>query len=285
MNHNNQVTIIVNSCDKYECAWVPFFQLFKINWPECEKFDIILNTEEKSFNCDFLKINTIPGGKDLTWSKRLKNILNNVKTEYILFFLEDFFLQDKVDNEMFDEAVNLIMSDKTIGYIGLKYEPNRVFKDKIELPETRFFSRDLLPESKLRIVAMSGLWRKDWLIQLLDDSEDAWQFERNASVRSKLYTYQVLEINNRNNIASPVFCYEDKIKFGYGITHGQWLPKNKELFDKYDIEVDYDTIGINYDLYEQANAKETGISISNKDKNLIELLYNLKKGIKRRKRG
>ena len=50
---NNDVTIIVNSCDKYECAWEPFFKLFKINWPECESFNIILNTEEKKYECYF----------------------------------------------------------------------------------------------------------------------------------------------------------------------------------------------------------------------------------------
>lgn len=88
---NNDVTIIVNSCDKYECAWEPFFKLFKINWPECESFNIILNTEEKKYECDFLKINTVPGGKEITWSKRLKNVLVNINTEYILFFFRGFF--------------------------------------------------------------------------------------------------------------------------------------------------------------------------------------------------
>lgn len=186
---------------------------------------------------------------------------------------------------MFNEAVNLIVSDKTIGYVGLKYEPNRIFKDNKVIPTGRFFSRDLLPESKLRIVAMAGLWRKDWLIQLLDDNEDAWQFERNASIRSKLYPYQVLEINNRENIASPVFCYEDKIKFGYGITQGQWLPKNKDLFEKFGVKADFDTIGINYDLYNQANALCIEKNKNNTHKNITENLYNIKKRIKRLLRG
>ena len=41
------------------------------------------------------------------------------------------------------------------------------------------------------------------------------------------------------------------IKYGYGITHGQWLPKNKELFEKFGIEVNFDNLGINYQLYER----------------------------------
>ena len=33
MNNKNDVTILVNSCDKYEDAWEPFFKLFSIQWP------------------------------------------------------------------------------------------------------------------------------------------------------------------------------------------------------------------------------------------------------------
>ena len=42
------LTIIVNTCDKYEDAWNPFFRLMEINWPESENYKIILNTENKS---------------------------------------------------------------------------------------------------------------------------------------------------------------------------------------------------------------------------------------------
>ena len=51
----NDVTILVNSCDKYEDAWEPFFKLFSIQWPECP-YKIILNTESKNFSCDYLSV-------------------------------------------------------------------------------------------------------------------------------------------------------------------------------------------------------------------------------------
>ena len=68
-----------------------FFKLLKIQWPECPH-DIVLSTETKTYDCDFLKIKTINSNRDLSWSSRLKNTLNQIETEYILFFLEDFFL-------------------------------------------------------------------------------------------------------------------------------------------------------------------------------------------------
>lgn len=45
----NNLTIIVNSCDKYEDAWNPFFKLMEIHWPKSDKYQIILNTENKDY--------------------------------------------------------------------------------------------------------------------------------------------------------------------------------------------------------------------------------------------
>lgn len=272
----NNLTIIVNTCDKYEDAWNPFFRLMEINWPESENFNIILNTENKDYKCNFRNVKTVCSG-NVSWSKRLKNVLKTVDTDYILFFLEDFFLRSPVNQEMFEEAYNLISNNNDIGYIGLKYTPERVFKDKKFVPTERFFSRDLLA-TPCRITAMSVLWRKSWLLELLDEKENPWEFENNASVRSRQYHYKVLEINNINGVCPPVFDFEDKIKYGYGITHGQWLPKNKELFERYGIEVNFDNLGINYQLYEEANNPPKKQK-KQKPKNFVEFLYEIKKSI------
>lgn len=275
-------TILVNTCDKYEDAWEPFFKLFKINWPQSENYKIVLNTENKDYKCDFLDVTTLRTGNDIAWSKRLKTALESIETEYVLFFLEDFFLRSPVNQEMFEEALDLIKSDEEIGYIGLKYSPERVFKRKNFTPKDRFFSRDYLA-TKSRITAMSVLWRRKWLIELIDEKEDPWDFERNASVRSRQYSYKVLEINNLNGVCPPVFDFEDKVKYGYGITQGQWLPRNKDLFKKYGIKVNFDGLGINYKLYEDANAVPENKIITAKKKNLIECLYEIKKKIIRKR--
>ena len=277
----NNLTIIVNTCDKYEDAWDPFFRLMELNWPDSDKYKIILNTEHKKYVCKYRNVTTVCSG-NIAWSKRLKNVLKNIETDFVLFFLEDFFLRSPVNQEMFEEAYNLISGNEDIGYIGLKYSPERIFKEKNHIPTERFFSRDALATS-YRITAMSVLWRKSWLMELLEERESPWEFEVNASIRSRAYSYKVLEINNLNGVCPPVFDFEDKIKYGYGITHGQWLPKNKDLFEKYGIEVNFDNLGINYQLYEEANnpppkRKKT------KPKNIIELLYEIKKRISIKKR-
>lgn len=81
----SEVTILVSSCDKYEDAWEPFFRLLNIQWPDCP-YNIVLSTETKNYDCDFLNVETINSSPKLSWSSRLKNVLTQISTEYVLFF-------------------------------------------------------------------------------------------------------------------------------------------------------------------------------------------------------
>ena len=87
----NNLTILINSCDKYEDAWDPFFKILKTQWPECENYSIVLNTETKIYNCNYLNVKNICGGKEKTWSQRLKYTLNQIDSDYILYFFRRFF--------------------------------------------------------------------------------------------------------------------------------------------------------------------------------------------------
>lgn len=40
--------LLVNTCDKFEDCWIPFFSLLKKYWPDCSG-KIYLNTEYKSY--------------------------------------------------------------------------------------------------------------------------------------------------------------------------------------------------------------------------------------------
>lgn len=281
----NDVTVLVNSCDKYESAWEPFFRLLKLQWPEVVNYKIILNTETKTFNCDFLNVTTICSGTKMTWSERLKNTLKQIDTEYILYFLEDFFLMQKVSTESLEEAYKKIKSDKDIGYIGLKYNKKHKFKNPSEIDlSQKFFSKDDIITIN-RINSMTALWRKDWLFDLLRDHETPWEFEKYGSIRSRRTNKKVLIINNLNGVCAPVFDYDVDIEFGHGLTRGQWLPKNKELFEKYGIEADFSILGINYDLYNRAIGEYSPqTEKAAEKKNLREFLYKFKHSFKVLKR-
>lgn len=271
---NKDVTILVNSCDLYEDAWEPFFRLLKIQWPQCEQYRIVLNSETKQYHCDFLKVETVCGGKNTPWAKRLKNVLSVIETEYVLYFLEDFFLMSPVSVESFEKALELMRSDESIGYIGLKYNQNHVFKDGV--PED--FSKPFLNKDDLvkanRVNSMTALWRRDWLQSLIRTHETPWEFEIYASKRSRRTDKRVLIINNR--VLAPVFDYQVDVEYGYGISGKKWLPNNIPLFEKYGIEVNYDRLGVldiaNYTAPIDQHEESSG---------WVEKLYSFKKKIKK----
>lgn len=269
----NDITILVNSCDLYEDAWDPFFKLLKIQWPECEKYSIVLNTETKKYNCKFLDVNTICGGANIPWSKRLKKVLSQIKTEFVLYFLEDFFLMSPVSTESFEKALQLIRQDEQIGYIGLKYNERHIFKDESKKDLSQpFFNKDDLVKAN-RVNSMTAIWRRDWLISLIRNHETPWEFEIYASKRSMRTNKTVLIINN--DVLDPVFDYQVDLIYGYGISMKKWLPKNKELFEKYNINVNYDNLGV-LDL-EKFTTPQKKINTSYDP---IERLYAIKKAIK-----
>ena len=276
-----KITIVVNSCDYYKDAWDPFFRLLKIQWPKCSNYRIILNTESQVYNCDFLNVETICGGQGIPWAKRLKNVLSRITSEYILYFLEDFFLMSPVSDESFSQAFELMESDKLIGYIGLKYNKTHEFKDKSKEDFTQpFLNKDDLVKLN-RVNSMTALWRKSWLESLIRMHETPWEFEKYASIRSLRTKEKVLIINNK--ICPPVFDYQVDFVYGYGISGKKWLPKNKELFKKYDITVDFNNLGfIDEYTYQTRIAQDKGINNYTKQKpnyNLREQLYIIKKRI------
>lgn len=253
-----RLTILVNSCDKRSDAWVPFFELLHIFWKDCP-YEIVLNTESKDFEYDKLNVRVIHTG-NLSWGKRFKTVLNQIDSEYILYFLEDFFLMSDVSTDAFNEAFELMQNDKSIGFIGLKYNKELTFLDGSHHTNGRHF----IPKDELklwhRVNNQVGIWRKEWLLKLIREHETPWEFDNYASIRSKKDSYKVLLINNTADGIPSVFDYGVDVNLGYGIYAGKWLKNNKTLFERYGIEVDFEHYGW-YDENEKEVRKYSKIKL------------------------
>lgn len=236
---DSSVTILINSCDKYEDAWEPFFRLLKIQWPECS-YDIVLSTETKKYACDFLNVKTINSANRVSWSARLKNVLEQIDTEYILFFLEDFFLLDKVQINIFNKALELIKADKKIGLIT--FIPKWY---SAKFPQTTNYDRcftELDKKCERRTNVVVGLWRKEYFLKLICEDENPWEYEKNSNIRSKFAGYKIYTQDYKYSF--PAFRYCMDPKDGLGITEGKWLCKNKDLFESFGIfNVNYENLG------------------------------------------
>ena len=93
-------TILINSCDKYEDILDTFFTLLHRFWPD-NPFDIVLSTESLEYKSEYFKIRNIhPKNRDCSWTERIASALKEIKTNYVLFMLDDFFLYDYVKTDI-----------------------------------------------------------------------------------------------------------------------------------------------------------------------------------------
>lgn len=96
---NEKCCVIVNTCDAYVDLWKPFFTLFARNWPDCP-YEVILNTEQQDYEFNGIALSVNKAKRiDEPWGARLYECVKKVKTPYVLFLLDDFFLEGPVNQK------------------------------------------------------------------------------------------------------------------------------------------------------------------------------------------
>lgn len=238
----NSYSILINTCDKFEDCWNPFFKLWSIYWPDCHG-KVYLNTEHKDFMYLGLKINSLKVCKKndvsnyqkVKWSQCLRWALDEIDTELILYMQEDYFLKDSVKNDIVEKYVELMCNNPEIKCIHLTDQAVRAkSKSKYENLDTVEYKQ------RYRVSCQAALWRKSELRELIREYEDAWEFEEFGSMRSAIMKgdYYVVKSNyvklNQFEIIPYIFT---------GIIQGRWYEETVPLFQKHGIFVDFSKRG------------------------------------------
>ena len=111
---NYDCTLVVNSCDKYADILDTFFELLHRFWPDLP-FDIVLSTESLEYKNKYFKIRNVhPQNKNCTWTERMTDTLNSIKSNYCLFMLDDFFLYDYVKTKTVLDNLKVLKENPNI---------------------------------------------------------------------------------------------------------------------------------------------------------------------------
>lgn len=224
-------TVLVCSCDAYSDLWVPFFKLLKIQWPD-RPYPIVLNTETKSFEFEDMEIITphFKGAKEMSWGERLINVLNTIESEYVLLLLEDYFLQEPVNQGMIDQCLNWMINDHMIACFYLIEARGGLRVESDDYPGFEKRKR----KERYKISAQASIWRKELLLKYTSPADQtAWDWEMIGSQRCEDYTEAFYSVMPDGE---PAFKYYSEIR------RGKWMRKIK-VFEKYGIDVDYDERG------------------------------------------
>lgn len=266
--YQDDCTIVVSSCDKYRTAWYPYFELIKTYWQDRPE-NICLITETEEYKDSELNINCVVCGTKMTWSERLYKCLSEIKTKYIIFLLEDFFLLDYVKNEQIQECFEWMEADESIACCRFRPSDHPSLKNGIK---HGLFS-EAGDDTPYRLDTQAGLWNRETLMSFIDLSETPWEFESKGTKRiigtDKKFYWMYQE--DEHNIENMLYPYRIFQKYGYGIAWGKWLWKNPEWFVQNGIEnVNYSELGI---LSEEDVLKRFEKVFDNSSKSKISKLF------------
>lgn len=233
-------SILINTCDKFEDCWNPFFKLFQTYWPNCSG-EIYLNTEFKAYAYPGLRINATKAcqgkqfkGKYATWSQCLKWALEQINTDIVLYMQEDYFLTAPVKNSVVEYYAQWLSEHPEISCIHLTDQG---------IPVTSEYGSENLsygdPNHYSYLSCQASLWHKKDLEKLIREEETAWNFEWWGSRRAQYSGMKFLAIN-------PIWLEQEGPIIPYlftGVIGGRWIPDVVDLFKKHDIPMDYSRRG------------------------------------------
>lgn len=239
----DECTLLVMSCDKYHSAWYPYFSLLQKYWPDHPE-KIVLSTETISSYCfSNLSIECITSEPKATWSSRLKSCLEGIQNDFIIFSLEDYFLQDTVKNERIEECLHYMKNNRDVAVCRLFNNSDP--EDDLGAEVIRdFYIADR--NVGFRLETQFALWNRKILLSFIDESESPWEFEAKGSKRIIDTQFRFLWYRHPGGEAcfnDFIVPYKMKLMSGYGISMGHWLWNNKSLFRTNGLDVDLNDLG------------------------------------------
>lgn len=236
------VTLLVSSCDKYEDAWHPFFELLHI-YAKGFPYPIVLNTETKQYQNAHFDVRVINTTGKKTWSQRLKAVLDQIDTEFVFLVMDDYFLKAEFGFSRFEKVLAYLRENKDVGVVDIapRWATNE------EEVKRNWLSNDISDSFYVRekdewnITLVPTVWRREFLRNLLRDHEDVWTFEYYSGIRAKKTNQKVVRFVTK---MPTIYEYDFQVWTGMGITRGQWLPKNVEFFERHGITVNFSRLGI-----------------------------------------
>lgn len=251
-NDNNfkKITILFSTCEKYHETWAPFFKLFKKYGEGLTKCNIIFNSERTIYNDEELNIISTAQFQDMSnksWGERIKFALSLIKTDYVLFLLEDYYPKKHVDGLTILKCLDYMEKDKSIGCFNFESLAN--LENEKEIP---FYC--LIPNTmQYRFNAQTAVWKKDILDKSILPEESPWDWEiygnqRNAILMNDIKIY-CLKYGSRE----PFYIdyYEKRTDWqGYhinrnGVMKGKWYVSFIDpLFKSNNISVNYSNLGV-----------------------------------------
>ena len=235
---SNDCTLLLSSYDGGIDLWEGFFKSIKYQWKEFD-LPIVINTESADYSFPELDIKIIKQydtKKKLPWSKRLMDALERIDSEFILLFLEDFWLDKPVKDAEFRKTIQYMKDNPDIATFSYyPCNPGENIRDE------KFEGFELRPDKcTYKINCQASIWRTKRFMEFLRPHETPWELEVVGSVRAERYTDRFYTLKKESEL---IFSYGDP-DVGCLVHRGKW---NKDVVEPlaklYELDIDYSKRG------------------------------------------
>jgi hypothetical protein len=229
------LAVFVNSSDGFQDCWAPFFRLFETYGGPLCTLPLYLNTERARFRHENLDLRStcvwsVNESVRPTWSECLRRGIEAVKEDHILYLQEDYFLTQPVRAEIVDEALNVFRETQDIGVIYLSRDGPRAQKSR---PYTERFL-EVCPPAHYLVNTQAAIWNKSYLCSVTRSWENAWMFEKFASLRERATRRRILQVAPETLEAGDVIRY-----VWSGVMKGKWKSECVDVFQSHGITADF----------------------------------------------
>lgn len=211
--------IVVSSCDAFFDAWRPFAFFFRRFWPDCP-FPVYLIVNELRFRSDFIR--PIPVGPDRGWASNMKAALEKLEVPRVLYLQEDYFLNVPVRAEILAEDFAYAFAHDTDSFC---FRARSELEPGFQQLNGRF---GIVPrDSDGRTRCQLTLWKRESLLSVLREGENAWEMESRGSARTR--DMNVLSYSTRENVPVPYLMS--------AIVRGLWTPEALRMCQGAGVEI------------------------------------------------
>lgn len=216
MERMKKIAIVIPSCDKYSDLWDILLTQMNLNLGNLEIKKYII--------CNSTPLNLLKGveyinvGVDLGWSSNFKIALRQIDEQYIFLWIDDLILTAPVNTKLFENIISSFVNEDG-NYLRLSNVP------KSNHDYNEFYGL-IGSDSLYRTSTVMSIWKKEVLDELLVTGENAWEFEKNGTIRSR-------------KLDKFFVTYKSIFPFSNAVIKGKWNLKVKsKLVNKFGYTID-----------------------------------------------
>jgi hypothetical protein len=163
--------ILVSSCDAFSDCWLPMIHSFRKYWPDCQHpINFVSNFEGiEDEGVTFVKV-----GQDKGFGSNMKRALEVIKADYVILFLDDYFLKEPVNNYIVNDHITHCI-EKHVDFLKID-NSDIIYRDEKRIEDSFYCANPL--DIKYSLNAAIAIWKKETLQSLCVEGFSAWDFER-----------------------------------------------------------------------------------------------------------